>query len=241
MAWFLTKPFLFTDQIQLPMKIFTYRSSLLFLSLLMFFLTACEKHDPDIVVKGEAKVKMINATQTEANQDIYVDGLKMSTSALAFSETTEYLKISSGSRIVKFIGSSNLATESAFNFTPSITYSTFLVNDRNGAREIVNYEDNLSNTETGKAKIKFINLTPYFTTGINVSVQAGTQFVNGLIFKESSGYFSVDADLNLRFNVVGSGTIKTIDNANFVAGKIYTIWFSGTTSATLEAHIITDN
>lgn len=81
------------------MKIFTNRSSLLFLSLLMISLTACEKHDPDIIVKGEAKVKMINATQTEANQDLYIDGLKLSTAALSFSETTEYLKISSGSRI----------------------------------------------------------------------------------------------------------------------------------------------
>lgn len=223
------------------MKLFINRSSLLFFLLPIFSLVACKKNDFDVVVKGETKVKMINAALTESSQDIYINGQKLSTPALAFSETTEYLKISSGSMALKFIGSSNLATESTFNFTPSITYSTFLVSDRNGTRELVNYEDNLSNTESGKAKIKLINLTPYFTTGINVSVQAGTQFVNGLLFKETSGYFSVDPDLNLRYNVVGSNIVKTIDNANFAAGKIYTIWFSGTSSATLEAHIITNN
>lgn len=223
------------------MNIFTNRSILLFFAIFLISLSSCKKHDPDVVVNGEAKVKMINAAQTEADQDVFVDGGKRSTAALAFGQTTDYLKVASGNRTIRFMGSANLETESALNFTPSLTYSTFLVNDRNGAREIVKYEDNLSNTESGKAKIKLINLTPYFTTGINVSVQAGTQFVNGLLFKEASSYFSVDADLNLRYNVVGSGNIKTIDNANFVAGKIYTIWFSGATAATLEAHIITDN
>ncbi|RDC55503.1 DUF4397 domain-containing protein [Pedobacter chinensis] len=223
------------------MKIFTKLSKLFFLFAVIIYFSSCKKHDPDVIVKGEARVKMINAAQTETDQDVYIDGEKRSISALAFSETTDYLKISSGSRSVKFIGSTNLETEATLNFTPSITYSTFLVNDRNGVREIVSYEDNLSNTESGKAKIKLINLTPYFSTGINVSVQAGTQFVNGLLYKEASAYFSVDAGMNLRYNVVGSGSIKTIDGVNLEAGKIYTIWFSGNSSVALEAHVITDN
>jgi len=223
------------------MKIFTKLSKLFFLYIIIISLFSCKKHDPDVIVKGEAKVKMINAAQTETDQDVYIDGEKRSTTALAFSETTDYLKILSGSRTVKFVGSTNLETVTTLNFTPSITYSTFLVNDRNGVREIVSYEDNLSNTESGKAKIKLINLTPYFNTGINVSVQAGTQFVNGLLYKEASAYFSVDAGLNLRYNVVGSGSIKIIDGVNLEAGKIYTIWFSGNSAITLEAHIITDN
>lgn len=223
------------------MKIFTKRSLFLCFVLFVNCIIACKKPDPNVVVKGEAKVKFINATLTEANQDIYVDGQKNSTTAIAFTESTDYLKIVSGSRIVKFMGSANLPTESTFNFTPSLTYSTFLVGNRTGAREIITFEDNLSNTEAGKAKIKLINLSPFFLTGINVSVQAGTQFVNGLLYKEASTYFQVDAGMSLRYNVVGSGSIKTIDGTLLEAGKIYTIWFSGSTATALEAHIITDN
>ncbi|RZL64299.1 MAG: DUF4397 domain-containing protein [Pedobacter sp.] len=223
------------------MKISIKRSIFCIFALLIICASACKKHDPGIVVKGETKVKFVNATLTESNQDISIDGLKTSSKAIAFTESTDYIKISSGSRNVKFVGTSNLATESTFNFTPSLTYSTFLISNRNGAREIANFEDNLSNTEAGKAKIKLINLTPFFTTGINVSVQAGTQFVNGLLFKEASTYFQVDSGINLRYNVVGSGSIKTIDGSTLEAGKIYTIWFSGSTAAALEAHIITDN
>ncbi|WP_158526269.1 DUF4397 domain-containing protein [Pedobacter paludis] len=204
-------------------------------------LVSCKKHDPDIIVKGEAKVKMINAVQTESNQDVYFDNEKLTATALAFGESSDYLKISSGSRNVSFMGTNNISTQALINFTPSITYTTFLISDRTGSREVVSYEDNLSNTETGKAKIKLINLTPYFATGINVTVQAGTQFVNGLLYKEASNYFNVDAGMNLRFNVVGSGSIKTIDGATLEAGKIYTIWFSGITAAALEAHLVADN
>jgi len=223
------------------MKIYTNCSTLFLFIVLITAFSSCKKHDPDVVVTGESKIKVINAVQTETNQDLFVDGKKWSNPAIAFGETSSYLKISSGNRTIKFMGLSNISTESSLKFTPSLMYSIFLVNDRSGVREIVSYEDNLSNTETGKAKIKLINLSPFYATGINVSVQAGTQFVNGLAYKEVTNYFTVDADFNLRFNVVGSTNIKTIDKTNFVDGKIYTIWFSGTNTANLEAHIITDN
>lgn len=227
------------------MKIYTKHSislnkSFLFLILSSVFIS-CKKHDPDVIVRGEAKVKMINAVQTESNQDVYFDSEKLTSTALAFGESSDYLKVGSGSRNVSFMGINNISTKASINFTPSITYSAFLVSDKTGNREVVSYEDNLSSTEVGKAKIKLINLTPYFATGINVTVQGGTQFVNGLLYKEDSNYFNVEPGINLRFNVVGSGSIKTIDGATLEAGKIYTIWFSGITASALEAHLIADN
>ncbi|TCD11103.1 DUF4397 domain-containing protein [Pedobacter frigidisoli] len=214
-------------------------SYILFMSIAISVFS-CKKHNPDEVAIGEAKMKVVNAVQTEVNQDVYVDDTKLTTVALAFGETSNYIKIPSGNRSVSFKGSTN-PTNAALNFTPSITYTTFLVSNRAGVREIVNYEDNLSNNEPTKAKIKLISLTSFFNTGINVSVQAGTQFVNNLAFKEASTYFTVEAGMNLRYTVVGSGIVKTLDGTNLEAGKIYTIWFSGTTSASLDAHIITDN
>ncbi|MCZ4244490.1 DUF4397 domain-containing protein [Pedobacter punctiformis] len=207
----------------------------------VFILSSCKKNDPGVVVKGEAKVKIVNAVQTESGQNLYVDDQKVEINALNFGETSDYLKIFSGSRKIGFKDGNNVATEAEINFIPSITYTTFLVSDRTGKKEVINFEDNLSNTENDKAKIKLINLTPYFNTGISVSVQTGTQFVNSLMYKEASNYFTVDTGLNLRFNVVGSTNIKTIAGTDLQPGKIYTIWFSGTTTATLEAHIITDN
>ncbi|SDE40428.1 DUF4397 domain-containing protein [Pedobacter soli] len=226
------------------MKIFNKLSKVIFLffTVSVLALSACKKDDPDVVVKGEAKIKVVNATLTEIEQDVYLDNVKVTGVALAFGETSDYIKIPSGSRSVAYIGSNSANnTNASFNFTPAITYTAFLVANKSNVREIVSYEDNLSNSEMDKAKVKLINLSPNFPTGINVSVQAGLQFVNGLAYKEASGYFTVDAGLNLRYSVVGSGNIKTIDNSNFVGGKIYTIWFSGTTAANLEAHIITDN
>lgn len=242
MAWFLTKPFLYQTKYLLSMKSYISRSSkLLFFAISLTMFSACKKHEPDLIVKGESKVKMVNAVLTEVTQNIYVDGSKAASKSLAFSETTDYLKLSSGGRIIKFRGDNGMETSVPQNYVSAITYTTFLVADRQGVRDIVSYEDNLSNTESGKAKIKLINLTPYFATGINVSVQAGTQFVNGLSYRQTSAYFSIEPGINLRYNVVGGGNAKIIDGTNFAADKIYTIWFSGNTTATVEAHIITDN
>ena len=216
-----------------------FQISFAFLFLMIF--QSCKKTEPDVVATGESKVKMVNAVQADNIEDIFVDGKKVSNTSLAFAETTDYVKLVSGSRSIKFKGTNAIETENEVKYTPAITYTTFLVSDRSGVRDIVSYEDNLSNIEAGKAKIKLINLTPYFATGINVSVQAGALFVNALQYKEASSYFSVDSDLNLRYNVVGSGITKTIDNGNFAPGKIYTIWFSGNTAATLQAHVITDD
>ncbi|MCZ4223621.1 DUF4397 domain-containing protein [Pedobacter rhodius] len=202
---------------------------------------SCKKNDPDVVVKGQAKIKVINAIQTDIKQDVYVDNEKLTSMALAFGETSEYVKIPSGTRNLTFTGTNSLNTDTNLNFTPALTYSTFLVSDRNGNREIVNYEDNLSVSDMANPKIRFINLTPYFNTGINVSIQTGSPFVNALLFKEASNYFTLEAGADLKYNVVGSGNIKTILASELLPGKIYSIWFSGLTSATLQAHLIVDN
>jgi len=226
------------------MKIFTKRVSQRISGVLVLFITffaSCSKKNPDVIVNGQAKIKVVNAVQTDVKQDVFVDKQKMTTNSLAFGETSEYVKIPSGNRTLSYIDTNNLNTDASLNFTPSITYSTFLVADRNGNREILNYEDNLSNADIATAKFRVINLTPFFNTGINVSIQTGSPFVNALLFKEASNYFNLEAGAAIRYNVVGSGSIKTIAATELIPGKIYSIWFSGLTASTLEAHLIVDN
>lgn len=231
-------------QIQLPMKVFTKRVSnthAILFAVCLLLITSCSKKNPDVIVQGQAKIKVVNAVQTDVKQDVFIDNEKLTTVSLAFGETSDYVKIPSGSRNLNYTGDNMLKTDTNLNFTPSLTYSTFLVADRSGNKEILNYEDNLSISDMTTAKIRLINLTPYFNTGINVTVQAGAQFVNGLLFKEASNYFSLETGAALRYNVVGSGSVKTIAATDLLPGKIYTIWFSGLTTATLEAHLMVDN
>ncbi|WP_316736434.1 DUF4397 domain-containing protein [Pedobacter aquatilis] len=215
-------------------------SIFLFLLCSMCFMS-CKKHDPNVVVQGQAKLKVINAVQSDTKEEVYVDNSKMTSAALSFGETSDYVKVSSGSRFISFVGSNTLNTDTNLNFKPSLTYSTFLIADRDGKKEIINYKDNLSVSDMTAAKIRVVNLTPYFTTGINVSIQTGSPFINAIMFKEASNYFTVENGAALRYNVVGSGNIKTIAATDLLPGKIYTIWLSGLTSASLEAHLIVDN
>ncbi|MFC4212561.1 DUF4397 domain-containing protein [Pedobacter lithocola] len=226
------------------MKIFTKRvsnTSLIFLLIFCQTLISCGKNEPDVIVQGQAKIKLINSVEPEIKQEVFLDNEKLTTAPLAFAETSSYIKIPSGNRNLSYVGSNNITTNSNLNFTPSITYSAFLVSDRSGNKQIINFEDNLSNADLSTAKVRFINLTPSFLTGINVSIQAGSPFINALLFKEDSNYFNIDGGAALRCNVVGSGSVKTIAASELLPGKIYTIWFSGLTAATLEPHIILDN
>jgi len=220
------------------------RTSTISVLLICFIaLNSCKENEPDVIVKGQAKIKVVNAIQADSKHDVYVDNEKLTNTALAFGETSEYVKIFSGDRSLTFTDTDNLnkKTNANFSFTPALTYSTFLVSDRNGNREILNYEDNLSISDITSAKIRLINLTPFFITGINVSIQTGSPFVNALLFKEASNYFTLDAGADLKYNVVGSGNVKTISASELLPGKIYSIWFSGLTSANLQAHLIIDN
>ena len=231
-------------QIQPSMKIFTKRVSSYYLFLFIAtstILFSCSKTDPDVIVQGQSKLKVVNAVQTETKQDVFIDNERLTTSALAFGEASDYVKIPSGNRSLSYVGTNNTNTNGNLSFTPSITYSTFLVADRNGNREIISYEDNLSNADMSTAKIRILNLTPNFTTGINISIQSGSPFVNALLFKEASNYFNLEAGADLRCNVVGSGSIKIVSASQLIPGKIYSIWFSGLTAATLTAHVIADN
>lgn len=157
------------------MKIYNNLPKLLLLlvALCSTGLSSCKKNNPGEVVNGQAKLKMVNASLAEDHQDFYLDNEKLTSSALAFGETSEYVKIPSGNRSVSYTGTNDTGIDTSLNFTPSITYTTFLVTNKKGELEIVNYEDNLSNTESTKVKIKLINLTPSFATGINVMVQGG--------------------------------------------------------------------
>lgn len=211
------------------------------IALLLFSIFSCKKNNLDTVATGETKLKFVNASNVLDSLSVSVDDETLNNLNLGFGTYSNYLKITSGKRRVTFTNSTKAIKDTILNFIPSLTYTTFLISDKNGKEQIVSYEDNLSNTTPSNAKIKLINLSPFYGTGINVSLQGGSQFIIGLAYKEASNYYSIDPDVNLRYNVVGSGNIKTLPEKSIEAGKIYTIWFSGTTAANLQAYIIQNN
>ena len=210
----------------------------------LFLLISCKKNDTDNgkVVRGEAKVKLINAAQSPSSVDFYLNDSKINSSALAFGETSDYIKIESGTKTTTVSKDVNtLDAEAEFSYVPTLSYTTFFVEDKTGKGEVLIFEDNLGAIEMGKARIKFINLSPNFTNAINITLAGVGLLVNSLPFKEASGYFTIAPNTNIGISVLGLEGLKIIEGSEFEAGKIYTLWVSGSSNSNLSINKITYN
>lgn len=203
-------------------------------------LVSCKKDNSvDVLVMGqEAKVKIVNAAQNTG--DFYLDKNKINNQSLAFGESND-VKVASGAKSVSFYGNGVPDVSTTINFVPSFSYTAFYIEDKGGKGEILTFEDNVGATETGKARVRFINLSPNFTNPININLPGSTLLVNALGFKETSLDFSIEPNVNLGVSVLGAGGTKIIDGSEFEAGKVYTVWISGTSNANLSINKITYN
>lgn len=250
MAWFLTKPLLLRPNIKLiPMKMtlgaqnMPFHRILLIFTLVLMCLFSCKKDIPTniTVLGGEARVKIINASQGTTDLDFYLNSNKINDKALAYGESSGYIKVQSGTKNASFIGSGNQDVTAELNLVPSFSYTSFYLEDKTGKGEILTLEDDLGATEVGMARIRFVNLGPNFTNAINIITTGNTLLVNSLAFKEKSMYFAIDPTIDLGFSVLGAGGPKIIRGAEFEAGKIYTIWVGGSSNSSLSINKITYN
>lgn len=251
MAWFLTKPLLFmlifNQKCMKLASLLTNKHKILFiiLSTVVFsYFSSCKKDDVDQggKISGEAKIKFINASQSNTSVDFYVGDAKVNDLALAYGESSEYIKVPSGNKTTKVNqGMSALEAQSDFNFVPTFSYTSFFVEDGEGKGAVVTFEDNLGAVESDRYRVRFINLSPNFTNALNISLPGGELVVNALAFKASSGYFMINAGVGLGVSVVGTGTFKIANGKEFEGGKNYTIWLSGTSNSSLSINKITYN
>lgn len=250
MAWFLTEPLLLLahpNQISMKTTSILLNKSALYLRLAILAtvlcLFSCKKDDvpSNKEVKGESKVKLINASNNPASVDFYLDDSKISAKALAPGEVSDYVKVESGAKNATVTVNGVTDADAEVNFVPTLSYTSFYVEDKSGKGEVLTFEDDLGATEVGKARIRIINLSPYFSNMINLNITGGTLLVNSLAFKQASGYFLIDPSLSLNVSILGSSANKTIPTGEFEAGKIYTIWLSGNSNASLKINKVIYN
>ncbi len=216
---------------------------LLSLTMGLLCLVSCKKDNTigKTEVKGEAKVRMVNASHSSASIDFFLDDSKVNSTSLAFGETSEYIKVISGTKTSKVQTDGVDEANAEVVLVPTISYTSFYIEDRTNKGTVLTLEDNLGSTEAGKARVRFVNTSPFFTNALNVNLAGATLLVNSLPFGEASSYFSVEANADLRVSVLGTGTLKIIAGSTIEAGKIYTFWISGTSNTTLTANKITYN
>lgn len=216
----------------------------------ILLLSSCSKDDdiePEPV--GEARVRYVNTIQGSADQDLYVNGTKKNTSAVAYGSASAYMTITSGGNSFKYYdaGTTTAKAESgSYNFPIGISATVFNYQTATGQFGVFAVGDDMSAPAAGKAKVRFIYINSYAggtvpgTVSVSLVGQSTPPLMPALTWGDiSTPYIAVDPGAKFTFTSTGSASPEL--DGGIVAGKNYTVWIDGTSPAIVTGHIILQN
>jgi hypothetical protein len=186
--------------------------------------------DPQVEQVPVAFVSLYHASPNAPDLSIQVDNQQINNSPLDYSEYTGYLRFRTGDRNLKFgpFGASNVAIDSTLTLTEGNAYSVFVVDEYDGASLLV-LNDNSEEPATGKAKIRFLNLSPDSEEMTLLANGEAAAWFSDQAFKETSTFTEVDAkDYDFQVTSTTSGDdVLSIPDINLRPGWFYTIVVRG--------------
>lgn len=212
--------------------------SLIALFLLTVCIASCTK-DNNNSASLSAYVTAVNSAEASAPQDFYADNNKLNSSAMAYTQATAYVAVKAGDHQVQFrtAGTATVNSSSTITTEGNNYYTVFYAEDKS----TVTTKDEHTAPSSGKARVRFVNLSAAATSGVDFGLAAGSKIVSGLAYKAASAYYDVDAATTFSLYASGSATAMLSIPATIQAGHIYTIYISGATQATVTYHVLVQN
>jgi hypothetical protein len=207
---------------------------------LVIILPSCKK-DSDSDLDLNANVMIVNSVQGSAAQDFYLNGAKINTQAVAYSQTNGYISTSSGNKTAEFknSGSSTVTATSSGNLEPGKYYTFYFTGSGSSNGSTAVTEDDMTPPPSGKSKVRYVNLNASSTTSADLVLNT-TKLASNIAYKSASAFTTVDAGVHtFQVMVAGTSTLSFNFPVTLQAGKIYTIWASG--SAASNAYVVTHN
>jgi hypothetical protein len=214
---------------------FSIKRKIIFTALALSFislaLVSCSKFDDDDYQPVEVSgLNIIQASPTLELLDVYVDGRRANGLEFEFGSKIGYLSAYSGNRIFDVAKRNSQTSLKSLQYVlkPQLGYSLFVVNTLANI-EFLMLEDNLQKPAAGKAKVRFVNLSPDAgALSLNVN-GATTDIVSSKAFKEYSDFVVIDAAENVSFNIKNTNnTVETaLSSIKVEDGKTYTIYAKG--------------
>lgn len=193
-------------------------------------------------ITADAFVRIANSSEGSAPQDFYLDNTKVNGSAVAYTQSSSYITTQTGNRTAEFksTGTSTTTASSSLSLEPGKYYTVYYTGGASSQAEYAT-EDDMTAPSSGKAKVRFVNLSTVASSSVDLAIQGGAKIVNNLAAKAASAYQQVDAATSFQLYASGSSTaMLNLTNLSIQAGKIYTVFISGSTTATITYHIMVD-
>lgn len=151
----------------------------------------------------------------------------------AYRDTLAYKRAWPGMRIVRVFENGNatnegLLAQKSVQFVPGQFYSLYVVGFEDDI-ELIQTLDDLSQPAAGKAKVRFINLSPN-APALDFGIDgADTLIANDIAFKEEKGFSAVQGGETYTFNIIEHGSSDIVHSFAFKpeSGRIYTVWVRG--------------
>ncbi|MBE9461995.1 DUF4397 domain-containing protein [Dyadobacter subterraneus] len=213
------------------------------LSLLSVLLWSCDENDVD--ASGMAKIKVVNASPNSAAQRFFLVDNALVNQGLNFTEASDYISTNSGKNLVaefKNVSSSALTATGWAYLSDGDSYTIYLAGEGSDER-VKQYEDDLSSPASGMARIKFIHFSNEAPSLLTVKNSSDDDLINTLTRDIESKYLNVTPG-TFSFKVydfVKKGKIGDYQIPDLKAGKIYTIYFTGSNSSDIEVHQVIHN
>ncbi|GGC22695.1 hypothetical protein GCM10011386_13220 [Parapedobacter defluvii] len=203
-------------------------------------LSSCQKDDDNGVFQVSA-VRALNAVPGSDQLDLGLNdswlNYDLQTEQIedfAYRDTLPYKRAWPGIRVVRVfeggnITNSGLLAQENVQFYPGQFYSIYVVG-REDDVELMVTEDDLSAPGEGKAKIRFINLSPDAPAlDFGIEGAGDAVMVTDQQFKEVSDFVAIDSGEAYTFNFKEHSNGKLVHTFEFTPkeGLIYTIWVRG--------------
>jgi len=209
-----------------PFKMFTL---MLFMSAVLA--TSCKKYSNSDLQVDASAINVVNAYPGQIGVSFFLDGQYVNGPALFYGDNSGYLLTYAGLRNfdVTVGGTNQLLASGILNLQKDKNYSVFFT-AQNSTGMLVLSEDDLSDPPAGKAKIRFVNVSPD-ASAMNLTVNGGTSLFTDQAFKTSSSFTVIDpATYTFDATSGETGAMAETTNVSIEAGKIYTVWTGGLAS-----------
>ena len=206
-----------------------------FIVLLALNISSCKKDENNGTTV--AMVTAINAASS-TGQDAYVNNTKINSSALAYSQSTGYVRVENADNVqFRSAGTSTVNASTAVSFAANKKYSVYYTDDKS----IVYEQNDETAPASGKARVRFINLSQALSAKADVGLSGGAKLASDLAYKAASVYSEVNTATTFSLYAAGSTSVLLSVPTTIQAEKIYTIYFSGTTALTINYQVVVEN
>lgn len=201
--------------------------------LLVVVLASCMDDDNDNITQPipVAYVSLYHTSPNAPELDVVVDNNRINSQPFGYTDYTNYLNFRTGDRNFRFnsFNASSALVDTTFNFIDGNFYSLFVINDLSKIEAIV-VADSSEAPATGKAKVRFIHLSPDApAVNIGLDDESATPLFDSKNFKQVTDFVELDAK-RYSFNLTNAGTQQELLSAEDIQlreGRFYTIIIRG--------------